>query len=821
MKKNRFLLDLLLAFVLIFTSFSFNLYPVNASQEEPAAAAAALSSDVPADASAGTGTAASADVPADASAGTGTAASADVLADASEGSETAASAEAENDGLVGVSRGGDANLASGYYTLRSGVDKGEILDISGASTSNFGNVQIYSENYSYAQLFYVENLGNGLYTIANFHSKKVLDVHGAYAYNGQNVWQYTGNGTAAQQWYITDDYGTSAYTVRSAVDPSYVLDVYGGQSNPGTNVQIYNSNGTKAQQWTFEEDSRFSSTGVQEGLYTFENGNDRSKVLDVAGGSGSNGGNVQLYTSNQSNAQKFLVQEAEDGYYSITCLNSYRCLDISGGIAENGRNIQQYTGNGTAAQKWRFHLNSDGSYTLISKFAFMGLDVSGGSTANGANVQLYTLNGSGAQKWFMESVSASSLYSADYVIRSAGDFDFALNVAGSSRNSGANIELGAVNGSDSENFALEKQDSRYYLIRCLVSDCVLDAYDAGTSNGTNIQQYAENDSAAQLFELVSTGDADGSFYIINKNSGLYLDVSGADYSAGTNIHLWRGNGTSAQKFIFVRTEAVHYNAVTSVDSFPSGKMTIKNLLQNGLKPCGRALYIFGGGHGEADNMSWSDVSSSVLSFFNAHATSGYDSSQFNAGIDTSLHTQGFDCSGFVGWTVYNTLNASSGGASIDEVSGAMTSYLTNKGYTYISTNSGFKPGDIAATGYHAWIVLGVCSDGSQVLLQSAITKQDSQPGCNDGVQLSGTPLLDSAGNTISNESQAVALARKYMAKYFPSWPYAVSVQDANYTKPAYITKATFYTDGGTHFTDPEGYRNMSADEVLEDLLGSV
>ena len=86
---------------------------------------------------------------------------------------------------------------------------------------------------------------------------------------------------------------------------------------------------------------------------------------------------------------------------------------------------------------------------------------------------------------------------------------------------------------------------------------------------------------------------------------------------------------------------------------------------------------------------------SVLSFFNAHATSGYDSSQFNAGIDTSLHTQGFDCSGFVGWTVYNTLNASSGGASIDEVLGAMTSYLTNKGYTYISTNSGFKPGDIA------------------------------------------------------------------------------------------------------------------------------
>ena len=187
-------------------------------------------------------------------------------------------------------------------------------------------------------------------------------------------------------------------------DPSYVLDVYGGQSNPGTNVQIYNPMGQRHSSGHLKK-IHVSAPPFQEGLYTFENGNDRSKVLDVAGGSGSNGGNVQLYTSNQSNAQKFLVQEAEDGYYSITCLDSPPCPGYFRRIAENGRNIQQYTGNGTAAQKWRFHLNSDGSYTLISKFAFMGLDVNGGSTANGANVQLYTLNGSGAKKWFMESVS--------------------------------------------------------------------------------------------------------------------------------------------------------------------------------------------------------------------------------------------------------------------------------------------------------------------------------------------------------------------------------------------------------------------------------
>ena len=83
MKKNRFLLDLLLAFVLIFTSFSFNLYPVNASQEEPAAARRRFIRR------SGrcvcrTGTAGFGRRSADASAGTGTAASADVLADASE-----------------------------------------------------------------------------------------------------------------------------------------------------------------------------------------------------------------------------------------------------------------------------------------------------------------------------------------------------------------------------------------------------------------------------------------------------------------------------------------------------------------------------------------------------------------------------------------------------------------------------------------------------------------------------------------------------------------------------------------------------------------
>lgn len=68
--------------------------------------------------------------------------------------------------------------------------------------------------------------------------------------------------------------------------------------------------------------------------YVFAGRATSRKVWDVAGGSSSNGSNVQLYNSNMTKAQRWLVHEDENGFLTFENAGSGLVLDVSGGIAE-------------------------------------------------------------------------------------------------------------------------------------------------------------------------------------------------------------------------------------------------------------------------------------------------------------------------------------------------------------------------------------------------------------------------------------------------------------------------------------------------------
>ncbi|MEW2178716.1 ThuA domain-containing protein [Streptomyces sp. NPDC005406] len=70
-----------------------------------------------------------------------------------------------------------------------------------------------------------------------------------------------------------------------------------------------------------------------------------------------------------------------------------KCVDVDGAASADGTQIQLYTCNQTAAQKWT--VGTDSTLRALGKC----MDISGGGTADGTKVQLYGCNGSGAQKW--------------------------------------------------------------------------------------------------------------------------------------------------------------------------------------------------------------------------------------------------------------------------------------------------------------------------------------------------------------------------------------------------------------------------------------
>lgn len=86
-----------------------------------------------------------------------------------------------------------------------------------------------------------------------------------------------------------------------------------------------------------------------------------------------------------------------------------------------------------------------------------------------------------------------------------------------------------------------------YRIKNLYSKEYLDVAGAGTSNGTNVDQYLGNDTNAQIWDLTYLGNY---HYKItpHTNYSQCLDVAGAIDQDGTNIQVYSSNGTPAQEW---------------------------------------------------------------------------------------------------------------------------------------------------------------------------------------------------------------------------------------------------------------------------------
>ena len=253
----------------------------------------------------------------------------------------------------------DDTIEDGLYEISNDVS-GKLLDVSGASSSNSANAQVWDGNSTPAQRWKVSRV-DGHYSFTNVASGKVLDVSGGSSDSGANVQQYQWNATKAQLW----DFVKAAdgrYYLRSCVGDRF-LDVSGGSASSGANVQIYEWNGTPAQMWRLTAIKRT----LGDGTYSFVSGVNGSQAIDVSGASNSNGAAVQSYASNGTLAQYWNISyDASTGYYEIRSASSGLALDVVDGGTSSGTKVQQYTPNDTFAQRWSIVENADGSLTLLA-----------------------------------------------------------------------------------------------------------------------------------------------------------------------------------------------------------------------------------------------------------------------------------------------------------------------------------------------------------------------------------------------------------------------------------------------------------------------
>ena len=140
------------------------------------------------------------------------------------------------------------------YNQNSGL----VMEVYESSTAEGGIVDQWSYNQTATQLWCFIALGSGpgvgeVYELINYNSGMCLDLPDDNLANGQHLQQWPCNGTEAQKWlfvnhdlYDTLEPDTAA---NSDIGFSYVMEVYGSSVSDGGEVDVWTGNDTPTQGW--------------------------------------------------------------------------------------------------------------------------------------------------------------------------------------------------------------------------------------------------------------------------------------------------------------------------------------------------------------------------------------------------------------------------------------------------------------------------------------------------------------------------------------------------------------------------------------------
>lgn len=422
------------------------------------------------------------------------------------------------------------------YSIESAKSSDVEIAVANNSGSSGANVELSNANGRIGNYWRVVSHNDGSWSIVNMRAGMALAVDGTPA-SGANVKVASGTGTS---WIVQRNEDGTVSFIPAGYD-SLRLDVSGGSTSAGANIQLYAMNGTPAQKFVLTTavnltNALIAGNEVDEGVVTIGSALSGERVVDISGGSKNNGANVQLYVSNDSPAQRFLLDEIGSGLYTLQSTASGKYLDAQGGGVTSGTNVQQYVGNWSLAQLWYFVTGSDGLWSLRNAKSGLALSVIDGSSSNGANIALETVRNAVRQSFSLKYVN---LLDEGQVLRLTPSGASSLNIS----TNGNSATLSQTGNTADGWWRVDASDGTQIVLASLVGGRKL-AVSGGLTSGANV--VLSTGSGTTWIVKVNDG---GSITLSPKgNLGLALDVRSGKMSKGVALQVYASNGTAAQCF---------------------------------------------------------------------------------------------------------------------------------------------------------------------------------------------------------------------------------------------------------------------------------
>ncbi len=316
----------------------------------------------------------------------------------------------------------------------------------GFNTAPDGSSAPVAATFTNGSTFRFKNANSGLY----------MQVEGASAKNGANVQQWGSSSDTIHDIWKLIDAGDGYYYIASAVGDggTFMLDVAEKKTANGTNIDIYNYNGGTNQQFMIAE----NSDGTYKILTRISN---CASAVEIADASKESGANVQQWEINNASCQNWILEAvANPGtkmdtsvVYEFKNLNSGMLMEIEGGKMEADANVQQWSSNGYDCQKWILQeFAGGGNYYYIRSLADSNYVLKANGTDNGGNISIAEYSTKDSSMLFKFSKNTDGSY---YIMTRASKDARFVEVSAASKESGANVQQWDLTNSDCQKWTAE------------------------------------------------------------------------------------------------------------------------------------------------------------------------------------------------------------------------------------------------------------------------------------------------------------------------------------------------------------------------------
>lgn len=339
--------------------------------------------------------------------------------------------------------------------------------------------------------------------------------------------------------------------------------------------------------------------------------------------------------------------------------------------------------------------------------------------------------------------STVSIPDGNYFINSFAKDSSGIDMPGASTAAGARPQLYQANGSQAQQYRFIRQANGSYVILNVNSGKALDVSGAVAGNGAVVQQWDRNGSLAQQWYVRDSGVG---YYVQSALGNWVLDLAAGLVSNGTSARLYEPNGTATQKFLLSSSSAnIPLNTAVNISSALQSGLVID--LPGGATSSGKRLQLYSWNRTNAQLYSFQSVGNGVYRVINLASGKAVEiagGSTANGGAvqqwdSNDTHAQHWSLLSY-GNSVYSLVNGASGKA-IDVPGASAQAGTLLQSYTANGTSA------------QRW---SISSQQAAVRLNgfAAQHRNDLQDGTVTlGTALSTSMVLDVAGASTANGAQ--------------------------------------------------------------------